>query len=232
MAQNTLRIQRAADAFRTPEGTRGMSRSPGEISISDQRTAALKLLQTCPEHEAHARQVARLSLRIFDELARLHGMGDEERFLLECAALLHDIGWVSGRARHHKTSLHIILDTPLLLFDQRQRLVIGSIARYHRRSLPRKRHRHYAELDSEERRMVRVLGGILRIADALDVRHAEAVTELRCRISSDRIVISCLSSGSLDMERTAVAGKDHLLEQVFERRIDLAGAARGAERRK
>jgi exopolyphosphatase/guanosine-5'-triphosphate,3'-diphosphate pyrophosphatase len=194
---------------------------PGEFSAAEQLESAMRLLKTCPEHEAHARQVARLSISLFDELARLHGMGDAERFLMECAALLHDIGWVSGQSRHHKTSLHIILDSPLLLFDEQQRLLIGSVARYHRRALPRRKHRHYAELPAEKRMVVRVLSGILRVADALDVRHENAVERIRCSVSAGRIVISCRCGTGLEQERTAAARKGKLLEQVFARRISL-----------
>jgi exopolyphosphatase/guanosine-5'-triphosphate,3'-diphosphate pyrophosphatase len=209
---------------------------PGEVTVADQRDAALRLMKTCPEHERHALQVARLSMLLYRETARLHGLGDEEGWLLEFAALLHDIGWACGRARHHKTSMHIILDTPLLLFDERQRILIGSIARYHRRALPRKKHRHYAALDPDERLLVRVLGGILRVADALDVGHIDAVSDVRCRISSARILVCCEGPDSLEMERTAVRRKGKLLEQVFERKLMLAlpsaaEAGRPAERR-
>jgi exopolyphosphatase/guanosine-5'-triphosphate,3'-diphosphate pyrophosphatase len=202
--------------------------SPGEMSAADQREAALNLLGACPEHEPHARQVARLALMLFNELVELHGMGERERFLLECAALLHDIGWINGQPRHHKTSLHIILDTPLLFFDERQRLVIGSIARYHRRALPRSKHRHYAELEPEERLAVRVLAGILRVADALDVRHVDAVSDLRCTIDGDHVAICCQGSGSLDHESTAVRKKGSLLEKVLGRKLVLTRAPEGA----
>ena len=45
--------------------------------------------------EEHSRQDARLAVRLFDLTAALHGLDDEYRDLLYCAALLHDIGKAS-----------------------------------------------------------------------------------------------------------------------------------------
>ncbi len=43
------------------------------------------------EHR-HARQVAKLSLKLFDKLQPLHRMGNSERIWLRVASLLHDVG--------------------------------------------------------------------------------------------------------------------------------------------
>ena len=72
--------------------------------------AVLQLAKDCDYEEEHTHQVARLSLRLFDELEPLHRLGPKERFWLRCGALLHDIGWIEGRKGHHKTSLQLILD--------------------------------------------------------------------------------------------------------------------------
>jgi len=196
----------------------------GATSAADQLGAAQRLLKTCPEHEGHARQVARLAPMLFDELADLHGMGGEERFLLECAALLHDIGWIAGQSRHHKTSLHVILDTPLLSFDAHQRRLIGSVARYHRKAPPGEKHRHYAELEADDRRVVRVLAAVLRVADALDVRHVDAVDHLWCKTDPDRLIIGCRARENLEIERVAAGRKGRLLEQILERKLVLVRA--------
>ncbi len=79
-------------------------------------SAVLELAQTCEFDSSHTHQVARLSLRLFDQLQPLHDLSGKERDWLHYAALLHDIGWIEGWKDHHKVSLRIILDTPLLPF--------------------------------------------------------------------------------------------------------------------
>ena len=58
-------------------------------------------------------------MRLFDELAPLHGFGAPERELIEYAALLHDIGWHIGRNGHHKHSMYLILNGDLKSFSRR-----------------------------------------------------------------------------------------------------------------
>ena len=130
--------------------------------------SALALAKECKYEREHTHQVERLALEIFDQLGRLHKLGRAERFLLRCAAILHDIGWLEGQKGHHKTALRIIMDSPILRFDFPRRRIIGLIARYHRKSLPKEQHTYFRDLDAKDRNIVRKLSGILRVADGLD----------------------------------------------------------------
>lgn len=179
----------------------------------------LRLAESCDYEEEHARQVTQLALRLFDELEPLHRLSHEERFLLQCGALLHDIGWIEGQQAHHKTSLRIILDSSLLPFDERERLIIGSIARYHRKALPKETHAHFAALDPEDQDIVRVLAACVRVADGLDRTHWSVVKDLWCDISPHLIIVCCLVSDNAEQERIEALDKGQLLEQVFDRRL-------------
>lgn len=168
---------------------------------------------------AHTIQVTRLSLRLFDELADLHGYADRERLLLECAALLHDIGWVQGWKGHHKSSLQMIRDNKLLPFDSKERLIIGSIARYHRKALPSIKHEHYAALDLPGRKLVVRLAAILRIADGLDRTHTDAVQELRCFTDQKDVVIRCVGRHLAPLEEKYATEKSDLFEKAYKKRV-------------
>lgn len=87
-----------------------------------------KLGKNCQYEVKHTKQVTRIALKIFDDLQNLHRLGSTERFYLECAGILHDIGvHTQGAKGHHKASLNIILTTPILQFNNKERLIIGSI---------------------------------------------------------------------------------------------------------
>ena len=58
----------------------------------------LAFAKDCGFAEEHSWQVAKISVKIFDGTTALHGLTENERFWLECVALLHDIGWRGGRA--------------------------------------------------------------------------------------------------------------------------------------
>jgi putative phosphoesterase len=179
----------------------------------------LHLAETCEYEAGHTHQVTQLALRLFDELQPLHLLRAEERFWLHAASLLHDIGWIEGQKGHHKTALRIILKTPLLPFSNRERLIIGSIARYHRRALPKKKHGHYAALRSPERKIVKTLAAILRVADGLDRTHQNLIEDLSCGISPEQITVRCQVHRPAEVERQAALKKGQLLGKVFKRNL-------------
>jgi exopolyphosphatase/guanosine-5'-triphosphate,3'-diphosphate pyrophosphatase len=185
------------------------------------RAGVLELARQCQYEAEHAHHVTRLALRLFDMLQPLHSLGEQERQWLEWGALLHDIGWGEGRQQHQKTSLQLILDSPLVPLSARERLLVGGVARYHRRALPSNKHKHFAALDAADKQRVRVLAGILRVADGLDRTHRGLVEELSCDVAPEQIVVRCTSSGDTTEECRAARDKGRLFEAVFQCQLEV-----------
>jgi exopolyphosphatase/guanosine-5'-triphosphate,3'-diphosphate pyrophosphatase len=179
----------------------------------------LKLAQTCDYEASHSHQVTRLALLLFDDLEPLHKLGLEQRYWLECAGILHDIGWIEGWHNHHKTSQRIILTTPLLPFNNKERMIIGSIARYHSKALPSISHDHFAALEPEDRQVVCVLAACLRLADGLDHSHHNRVKGLRCKIKPKKIIVVCDVISNADEETEAGQRRSDLMVDVFQRPV-------------
>ncbi|HVN71393.1 MAG TPA: CHAD domain-containing protein, partial [Desulfomonilia bacterium] len=114
--------------------------------------------------ENHARQVTNLALAIFDCMHELHGLGTDERSLLACAGLLHDIGLAQSLRGHHKHSMEKILASDLFPLSPREQMMTALIAYYHRKVIPSARHEQYAALPQEDRLIVSTLAAILRVA--------------------------------------------------------------------
>jgi len=187
---------------------------------ADILAAVEALAERCDFERGHTEQVTKLSLRLFDELADLHGLGSRERFWLHCGAMLHDIGYTQGRQGHHKTALRTILDDRSIPFDERQRRIVASIARYHRKALPSESHAHFAALDNTDRRTVEMLSGILRIADGLDRTHCDRVADVRCDIAGKTVRVRCSLTGPAGAEFGAAAKKSDLFEQLFAKSVE------------
>ena len=189
-------------------------------TYSDQTIHAVhQLAYTCLEDLTHTNQVTRLSLMLFDELGSLHQLGRVERFWLECGAMLHDIGWIHGQKGHHKKSMQMILDSQMLPFDNKEKLIVASIARYHRKSLPSLQHDHYAVLQPEEREIVSKLAAMLRIADGLDYSHTNVVSHIQCHITARRVVFNCWVSHSAKIELRQAERKADLFNEIYARRV-------------
>lgn len=198
-----------------------MADSTAQRSRESTLQAVMDLAHTCETELAHTRHVTTIALSLFSATQGLHQLGQRERDWLEYASLLHDIGWVEGWKEHHKTSLRIILSTSMLPFDGKERLVIGSIARYHRKAEPSEKHDHFTALEPDERRIVIILSGILRLADGLDRQHKSRVSKISCRVSPKTIRITCLAQEKPDEEMQAGAEKGRLFEQVFNRKLKI-----------
>jgi exopolyphosphatase/pppGpp-phosphohydrolase len=180
---------------------------------------AVRLAQTCDYEASHSHQVTRLALLLFDELEPLHHLGLEQRYWLECGGILHDIGWIEGWHNHHKTALRIILTTPLLPFNNKERLIIGSIARYHRKALPTLSHDHFASLEPDDRKVVCILSACLRLADGLDHSHQSRVKDISCKIKTRKIVVVCEATSKSEEEALAAQQRADLMASVFQRGV-------------
>jgi exopolyphosphatase/guanosine-5'-triphosphate,3'-diphosphate pyrophosphatase len=183
--------------------------------------SVIELARTCESEYEHVTHVSNLTLRLYDDLASLHNMEPADRFLLQCASILHDIGWVDGWKNHHKAALQIILETPMLSFNHRDRLIIGSIARYHRKALPILGHDHFAAMNIDDRHKVKVLAGFLRLADGLDRTHRGKIRDIHCKIKKQRIEIICASAFPAIEEQKGGIEKADLLSLVFDREVSI-----------
>lgn len=166
----------------TLERSRGMARH----HLRDvRRRSVLHLAELCDPDLAHSSQVAHLALAMFDGTAARHGLGDDERELLEAAALLANVGLFVSHDSHHKHSYYVIRNTEHLAgFTDREVETIALVARYHRKSHPRRSHPEFKALDADRRRTVQVLAGLLRIAIGLDRTHEGRVRGVEVDVTS------------------------------------------------
>lgn len=209
------------DQLAAKPGPAGKPAAPAEV-IDDQKLALVqKVASRMRPYYGHVQHVTHLAMRLFDELRSAHGLGLQERSYLQYAGLLHDIGWAQGRQGHHKATLRMILEEPALPFTSRERLIVGNIARYHRKALPIAGHAPYAALDKADRRTVRMLAGILRVADGLDVEHTRLVHDLSCSLTSKEALIHCMAAREPVAECQKALIKGDLLQRELERRLTI-----------
>ncbi len=211
----------ARNAVSLPSLNPNPSIPPANPAAGSPWLAVARLAETCHAEVEHSRQVTRLALRLFDDLQALHGLGDQQRVWLEVAARLHEIGKVEGVAKHHKTGLHIILATPILPFTNKERLVIGSIVRYHRKALPSLEHDHYHALNPAERLVVERLAALLRLADGLDHSHQNLVCGVKCQVRLRKVILRCTAGQGQAIEVEYPEEKADLFESVFKKKIDV-----------
>ncbi|MBD2186623.1 Ppx/GppA phosphatase family protein [Pseudanabaena mucicola] len=141
----------------------------------------LKLAEKYRINTQYAKTVADHALSLFDQTKGIfHEWGEDERHLLWAAAMLHNAGHHISHDAHHKHSYYLIRNGDLLGYTESEIEAIANLARYHRKSEPKKKHDNFQRLDSERLKLfVRQASTFLRIATALDRRQIGAIAAIR-----------------------------------------------------
>ena len=163
----------------------------------------------------HGRHVAGLALSLFDQLRDLHKLARDDRRILIGGALLHDVGLFINYRRHHKHSMYIISQSDLPGLNPVEIRMAANVARYHRKGEPAPHHLEYVSLSERERSRVSKLAAIVRIADALDREHLQAVRAVAARVQENVVTLEMQTSGDGLLEKWAVQRKAALFEKLF-----------------
>lgn len=153
-----------------------------------QRTV-IHQVQRFAVNQRRAERVASHALSLYDSTRGvMHEDDGQGRELLWAAAMLHACGQHINLSAYHKHSWYLIRHGELLGYSEAEHLMVAAIARYHRRSLPKKRHESWQALATREnRRRVSEMALLLRLAAALDRRPEPVVAGLRSTASAGNL---------------------------------------------
>jgi exopolyphosphatase / guanosine-5'-triphosphate,3'-diphosphate pyrophosphatase len=161
------------------------------------REAVTNLAHRFRTNDEHVEHVARLSLQMFDQLADagLHDLDGGDRELLWAACMLHDIGVTIDYDDHHRHSHYLIRNTGLPGFSPRELQLIAMIARWHRKGDP-----DPGELGALGRKgdgdRLRVLCGVIRLAEQLERSRDRSVSSVRLEHDGDTVALHAQTNGS------------------------------------
>jgi len=169
------------------------------------RRSVMELAERCNYRAAHAEQVAKLALSLFDQTIAVHTLSARAREWLEYAAMLHDVGRHISFDRHQRHSYYLIKNDGLRGFDPDEVEAIALIARHHRRAEPRKSDEQFAALPGPIRRAVRVGASLLRVAEHLDRSHAQVVDRVEVEERGDAWTLGVHSRADAELELWATS---------------------------
>lgn len=165
--------------------------------------------------EKHAENVENNTLKIFDSIKRLHGLGKKERVLLQLASILHDIGKQINIKNHAVHSYNIIRASELIGVNDMEKEMIATIAKYHGGTDPTMYGSGYRRLSMENRVKVSKLIAILKISDALDRGHQGKITSIKVELKKKGLIISAKVTSDILLENWIFQRKAGFFEEVF-----------------
>lgn len=165
--------------------------------------------------EKHAKYVEDLSLKIFDKLKDIHGLGKKEKLILQTAAILHDIGKYINIRNHYIHSYNIIKGSDIIGLNKYEIEVVANLARYHSRILPSLEHEEYRNLKSKNRVLLSKLLAILRLADGLDRSHKQKAQDIVLKLEDNELYIYYRTTEDMLIDEWSFNSKSKFLQEVF-----------------
>jgi len=183
-----------------------------------QRTV-IHQVQRFAVNQVRAERVANHALNLYDSTHKtLHRDDGSGRDLLWAAAMLHACGQHINLSAYHKHSWYLIRHGELLGYSESEHLMIAAIARYHRRSLPKKRHESWQALQTREnRKTVSEMALLLRLAAALDRRPDPVVQKLKAQVKGGDLILELVPerlNQNLSLEQWSLESCSSLVRDV------------------
>ena len=178
----------------------------------------------------HADQVSQLALSLFDQLRPMHELGPDLRLLLELGALLHDVGHFINRKSHNRHGEYLICNGEIPGLRGWRRDMVAALVRYHNcKSEPQLEHASYASLDGEQRRQLRLLTSLLRIAEKLESEHAQRVAGADVQIAGHKAIFLIRAADGTRLDLAGLERKAILFEKEFHLKAEFRRAQRRAK---
>ena len=148
----------------------------------------------------------------------MHNDNGEGRDLLWAAAKLHACGKHINISAYHKHSWYLIKNGELLGYSQSEHLMVAAIARYHRKSFPKKRHESWQLLVNESHRLLGADMSLLhRLACSLDRRPEPLISKIVIEANNKKVNIELLPNHlgqNLDLEKWSLTKAISLIKKI------------------
>ena len=167
-----------------------------------------------------SKKIIKIAFQIYDQTKNiLHDDTDSRsKELLWAACNLFNCGKYVNISSYHKHSWYLIRNFELLGYSQAETNIIASIARYHRKTLPKKRHDSWQNLISkEDKKLVLEMSLILRLAASLDQRPGDIISSIKIKLQNNILSVELLpfnKNNDLLLEKWSLELCRHTLKEL------------------
>lgn len=173
--------------------------------------------------EEYAEHVAKLALQLYDGLVpKVFPKLDKEdrstwRELLHAATMLHEAGKFLSFSRYHRHSAYIIANSSLMGFTQNEKMLMGLIARFHRKGIATNKTDDLENIPQRALARINFLAGILRFATALNRTRQNRVKSVAMNWKDNRIEFVIRHHGNEipEVEMHMASREINILKKVF-----------------
>ena len=161
---------------------------------------------------AYAERVRSVSVLLFGKLKKLHGINAKRLVLLECAALLHELGHRANVKDEAQAAYDLIKSSYIYGLDDEETMLVAEIARY---GNPHRTPDADRPLPEKQRLLVDKLAAIMGLADALDITRKGRISDLKVRLEEDKLAVTAAARDDLLLEKWAFQEGGAFFEDAF-----------------
>ena len=199
---------------------KGMLKSKFSMQSNIRKTTVMHQADKFGVNKVRAEKVANLALEIYDQTKDiLHD--DHKKYgrnLLWAACFLCNTGKQINLSAYHKHSWYLIKNCELLGYSISEKNIIASIARYHRKNLPKKRHESWQSIISrEDKETVLDMSLILRLVSSMDKRPDLSIASVKISLINNDITFRLIPKKTGDdllLEKWNLKSCDDLLKEL------------------
>ena len=195
-----------------------------ERPISDVLSYSLSTLVRYYEcDEKHVEHVVQLSIQLFKQLRVLHKFPRQYLKVLKIAASLHDSGMRVKYYHSHKHGWYMVLNSAIYGATHREIVLAAFVVGCHKKEdiNPADWARYKDIVTEEDADVVRKLGVLLTIAEALDRSRSGVVTGINCDVLGDSVIMKTLVSGDASLEVRCAASVNAEFRRSFRKNLEI-----------
>ncbi len=152
-------------------------------------------------------------VKIFDVMKKYHGLGKNERKLLQIAAILHDCGKYISINSAGESSYNIIMATEIIGLSHREREIVANVVKYNTMDI-------FEEMDAYKGRindfmLVVKMVAILKVANAMDRSHKQKFRDFKVNLKENKLYITSYNSTDITLEKGLFNAKAKFFEDVY-----------------
>lgn len=184
-------------------------------SINDIISSVWYIAKKFGVDKRHASHVEKMALSIFDQIKKLHRLGERDRLYLQIASIIHAIGYFVNFSDPDIIAYELILKQSIVGLADNEMMIIANIVRYHEMELPSFLHPNYYVLSYEEKIKVTKLAAILKLADSMDVSRGKKIEQVNITLSGDDLYFKLTTKHDILLEEWAFVQGSVFFEEVM-----------------
>ncbi|MGC8791154.1 MAG: HD domain-containing protein [Desulfurella sp.] len=141
----------------------------------------------------HAKKVLHFANRLYNQLKNIHSMSQKEKMILDCACVLHDVGYYIGVNNHHQHSYYIAKSINIPGIDKEIIDYVAASVLFHRNKAKIESEDELLSAPIEKILVLKKIIALLKIADALDASHMQIIEDIDIEVSENQVKITAIA---------------------------------------